>query len=61
MGKKPKTPKKPIKVYTQYEVKGEELIRKNISCPKCGAGTAMSNHKNRKACGKCGYTEFVTT
>lgn len=45
-------------VYTQYEVAGGALKRKNSSCPKCGAGTAMAQHKSRKTCGKCGYTEF---
>lgn len=59
MGKKPETPSKPTKVYTQYEVAGDAVKRKNISCPKCGAGTALSNHKNRKHCGRCGYTEFT--
>lgn len=32
-------------------------LKKNV-CPKCGAGVRMAEHKNRKACGKCGYTEF---
>lgn len=45
--KKPaaKKPKK-IKAY----VKGK-------SCPKCGAGVKLAKHKNRLACGKCGYYE----
>lgn len=30
---------------------------KNKTCPKCGAGVFMANHKDRDACGKCGYTE----
>lgn len=25
-------------------------------CPKCSS--RMADHKNRYACGKCGYTEF---
>lgn len=30
---------------------------KNKSCPKCGPGVFMASHKDRVACGKCGYTE----
>ncbi|MFA5108544.1 MAG: 30S ribosomal protein S27ae [Candidatus Micrarchaeia archaeon] len=26
-------------------------------CPKCGAGVKLAEHKNRRACGKCGYFE----
>lgn len=42
-----------------YEVKGDELTRKNKQCPKCGPGVFMGIHKNRLACGKCGYTELL--
>jgi len=28
------------------------------SCPKCGPGVFMAEHKDRTSCGKCGYTEF---
>ncbi len=31
---------------------------KNRSCPKCGPGIFMANHKNRTSCGKCSYTEM---
>jgi small subunit ribosomal protein S27Ae len=31
---------------------------KNKTCPKCGPGVFLAEHKNRTACGKCGYTEF---
>ena len=27
-------------------------------CPKCGPGVFMATHKDRVACGCCGYTEF---
>jgi len=33
------------------------LTRKNTSCPKCGDGFLMAEHKDRKTCGKCGYME----
>ncbi|MBR9702685.1 30S ribosomal protein S27ae [Candidatus Woesearchaeota archaeon] len=33
-------------------------MRKNRSCPKCGPGIFMAQHKDgRWACGKCGYME----
>ena len=41
-----------------YTFAGSKLERKNKSCPKCGAGTFLAEHSNRKTCGKCGYTEF---
>jgi ubiquitin-small subunit ribosomal protein S27Ae len=30
---------------------------KNKSCPKCGSGTFMAEHKERRTCGKCNYME----
>ncbi len=41
-----------------YELKGESIVRKNKFCPKCGAGVFMAAHKDRSACGKCGYSEW---
>ena len=41
-----------------YEVKDGKLIRKNKFCPRCGSGVFLANHKDRLACGKCGYTEW---
>ncbi|HIH19156.1 TPA: 30S ribosomal protein S27ae [Candidatus Micrarchaeota archaeon] len=26
-------------------------------CPKCGPGVRLAEHKDRRACGKCGYFE----
>ncbi len=40
-----------------YKVEGNSLKRKK-SCPKCGAGVFMAEHKDRAHCGNCGYTEF---
>lgn len=48
--------KKSYSVSSMYEAKGEDVSRKNKECPKCGPGTYMGKHKNREACGKCGYT-----
>lgn len=58
MGKKAKGKSHPHKLHTIYEVSGDSIKRKNASCPKCGPGVFMAKHKNRAACGKCGYTEF---
>ena len=27
------------------------------SCPKCGSGVRLAEHKDRRSCGKCGYFE----
>ncbi|NOX71456.1 MAG: 30S ribosomal protein S27ae [Candidatus Micrarchaeota archaeon] len=47
-----------VKVWTKYEISGNTVKRKNTSCPRCGPGTFLSENKNRKYCGKCGYTEI---
>lgn len=52
----PKTPKMPKKEY--YSVKDNKLTRNKKFCPKCGDGVFLAEHKDRLACGKCGYTEF---
>jgi small subunit ribosomal protein S27Ae len=28
------------------------------SCPKCGHGFLLAEHKDRLTCGKCGYSEY---
>jgi len=53
-----KTGKPAYRVSSLFEVKGEELTRKNQSCPKCGEGTYLAAHSDRLTCGKCGYTEM---
>ena len=49
--------KKPSQVWKKYTIHGDKLERK-LSCPKCGGATFLAMHKDRKTCGKCGYTEF---
>jgi small subunit ribosomal protein S27Ae len=44
--------------YKNYQVSGDKLTRKNKSCPKCGAGVFLANHKDRLYCGKCFYVEM---
>jgi len=53
MAKKTKAAKSKL-----YKLEGNELKRLRPSCPRCGPGIFMAEHKNRLACGKCGYTEF---
>lgn len=41
-----------------YKLEGKELKRLRPHCPRCGPGVFMAEHKNRWACGRCGYTDF---
>ena len=45
--------KKSYSVHSMYE-NGKA---KNKTCPKCGPGTFLAEHKDRVSCGKCTYTE----
>jgi small subunit ribosomal protein S27Ae len=40
-----------------YGTKGDTLTRTHKFCPKCGSGTFLAEHANRRSCGKCGYSE----
>ncbi|VVB75271.1 30S ribosomal protein S27ae [uncultured archaeon] len=40
-----------------YDVSSGVLKRKAKFCPKCGPGVFMAEHKDRAACGRCGYME----
>jgi len=57
MAKKKTKNKQPSKKYSKYKVEGDKLT-KGKSCPKCGEGVFLAQHKDRSTCGKCGYTEF---
>ncbi len=54
---KEKAKKETQKIHKIYEISGDTIKRNNKSCPKCGVGTFMANHKDRSSCGKCGYME----
>ena len=41
------------KIHTAYD-NGKA---KNKSCPKCGDGVFMAEHKDRRTCGRCKYME----
>jgi len=40
-----------------YGTKGDALTRSHKFCPKCGAGTFLAEHADRRSCGRCGYME----
>lgn len=41
-----------------YDVQKDKVVRKRKTCPKCGPGVFLAEHKDRYTCGRCGYTEF---
>lgn len=57
-GKKVHVKSTPSKKYKAYKIENGKLIRIKKMCVKCGNGVFMAEHKNRFACGKCGYTIF---
>jgi len=57
MAKKKVKNKVPSTKYKKFTVTGDKVERKS-SCPKCGPGIFLAEHKDRKTCGKCGYTVF---
>ncbi|MBT4577024.1 30S ribosomal protein S27ae [Candidatus Woesearchaeota archaeon] len=61
MAKRQVKNKVPSQRWKLYEVKDGKIIRKNPTSPKEGPGIFMAVHKNRKTCGKSGYTEFTKT
>ena len=40
-----------------YEIKGDKIKRLRKECPRC-RGSFLAEHKDRRSCGKCGYSEF---
>ncbi|MFW5747007.1 MAG: 30S ribosomal protein S27ae [Nanoarchaeota archaeon] len=49
---------KSYQMYKLYEVKDGKITRKNKFSPKAGDGYFMAEHKDRRTCGKTGYTEM---
>ena len=49
--------KAPSKRWTKYKVEGDK-VTKAKTCPKCGPGIFLGEHKDRYYCGKCGYVEM---
>ena len=59
-GKKPHKNKPTSKKYTKYKIDGDK-ITKERSCPRCGPGIFLMKAPNRVYCGKCHFTEFVSS
>jgi len=58
MGKKKKSSGgKEKKTVTAKKDKEIKAYTKHKYCPKCGPGVYLAEHKDRRSCGKCGYTE----
>ncbi|MBN1328977.1 MAG: 30S ribosomal protein S27ae [Candidatus Heimdallarchaeota archaeon] len=53
--KEPKTQQ----VWKYYQVEKTGIKRIKKECPRC-KGSFLAEHKNRRHCGTCGYTEFKT-
>jgi len=53
-GKKPKSKSKHRNTKNWEKYKNKEMRW----CPRCGPGTFLGVHKDRVACGKCGYAEI---
>ena len=45
---KPQPAKKKVREYK---------YKQGRSCPKCGPGVMLAEHKDRFSCGRCGYYE----
>ena len=56
--KKGGSAKKTTQKWKLYDISGGKAEKKRKSCPKCGEGVYLAEHKDRASCGKCGYTEF---
>ncbi|NDF47578.1 MAG: 30S ribosomal protein S27ae, partial [Nitrosopumilaceae archaeon] len=52
-----KAEKKSSGIAAMYKVSGDKATKTHKVCSRCGKGVFMSEHKNRKTCGKCGLTE----
>lgn len=46
------------RISSYYKLDGGGITRTRKICSRCGKGTFMSEHGDRRACGKCGLTEF---
>ncbi len=56
--KKPKVRKKEKGAYTRYKVGDAGFTRLRPYCERCGPGYFMADHKDRFACGHCGFTRY---
>ena len=57
MAKKKVKNKKPSEKWKKYKIQDNKVVRSR-SCPKCGPGNFLAEHKDRFYCGKCHYVEM---
>jgi small subunit ribosomal protein S27Ae len=48
----------PVPRGSYYKMEGDKAVLEKRFCPRCGPGVILAEHKDRVACGRCGYTEF---
>ncbi len=52
------TPRRnPTNTFYKIDFKKGTIKRTNKFCPRC-KGSFMAQHKDRTACGRCGYSEY---
>ena len=52
---KPKN-KRPSERWKKYVISGEKITAKP-TCPKCGPGIFLADHKDRFYCGRCHFVQ----
>ncbi|MEM2112473.1 MAG: 30S ribosomal protein S27ae [Candidatus Bathyarchaeia archaeon] len=52
--------KKSLSFLSQYKIEGGKVKRLLPTCERCGPGYFMADHKDRYACGHCGFTRYKT-
>ncbi|MEM2104400.1 MAG: 30S ribosomal protein S27ae [Candidatus Bathyarchaeia archaeon] len=57
-GKTEKGKRKEKNVYMLYKIEKDKLVRQRPTCERCGPGYFMADHKDRYACGRCGFTRY---
>ena len=57
MAKKKVKNKVPSQRWKKYKISGDSIERAQ-SCPKCGPGMFLANHKDRSYCGKCHFVQM---
>lgn len=58
--KRKKTNKPTSQKHKFYTITGDTVKRARY-CPRCGPGIFLMDAKTRLYCGKCHYTEFLTS
>jgi len=54
-----KTKHAKVKIWKLYNIKDGKIERKNETCPRCGDGVFLAAYKNRKYCGRCGWSKIM--